>query len=143
MVSKTASEDDLRALFAPYGAVEEVTILRNADGLSRGCAFVKFKTRAEAQAAISALNNSQTMEGCRAPVVVKFADTEKDKAARRFQAAHSQMPFPHMGFAPAPYPYFPQVCGRPQKKKKKKKKKKERREGDAENRRRKKGKKKD
>lgn len=35
--------------------------------------------------AIKAMNQSQTMEGCSSPLVVKFADTQKDKDARRQQ----------------------------------------------------------
>ncbi|GIY97560.1 hypothetical protein CEXT_139281 [Caerostris extrusa] len=36
MLSKTKSEDDVRKLFRPYGKVEQVTILRGRDGLSKG-----------------------------------------------------------------------------------------------------------
>ncbi|XP_058046363.1 CUGBP Elav-like family member 2 isoform X16 [Ahaetulla prasina] len=57
---------------------------------SRGCAFVTFSTRAMAQNAIKAMHQSQTMEGCSSPIVVKFADTQKDKEQRRLQQQLAQ-----------------------------------------------------
>ncbi|XP_029141281.1 CUGBP Elav-like family member 2 [Protobothrops mucrosquamatus] len=79
---------------------EECRILRGPDGLSRvhsfnmessrGCAFVTFSTRAMAQNAIKAMHQSQTMEGCSSPIVVKFADTQKDKEQRRLQQQLAQ-----------------------------------------------------
>ncbi|KAJ7404822.1 hypothetical protein WISP_143374 [Willisornis vidua] len=55
-----------------------------------GCAFVTFSTRAMAQNAIKAMHQSQTMEGCSSPIVVKFADTQKDKEQRRLQQQLAQ-----------------------------------------------------
>ncbi|XP_072530233.1 CUGBP Elav-like family member 2 isoform X4 [Salminus brasiliensis] len=43
-----------------------------------------------AQNAIKAMHQSQTMEGCSSPMVVKFADTQKDKEQRRLQQQLAQ-----------------------------------------------------
>ncbi|XP_066561170.1 CUGBP Elav-like family member 2 isoform X19 [Amia ocellicauda] len=90
MVSKKCNENDIRVMFSPFGQIEECRILRGPDGLSRGCAFVTFSTRVMAQNAIKAMHQSQTMEGCSSPIVVKFADTQKDKEQRRLQQQLAQ-----------------------------------------------------
>uniref|UniRef100_A0A3B4Y6Z4 CUGBP, Elav-like family member 4 n=1 Tax=Seriola lalandi dorsalis TaxID=1841481 RepID=A0A3B4Y6Z4_SERLL len=62
--------------------------------LTRGtpcCAFVKYSSHAEAQAAISALHGSQTMPGASSSLVVKFADTDKERTIRRMQQMAGQM----------------------------------------------------
>ncbi|NWH45889.1 CEL3A protein, partial [Fregata magnificens] len=56
-----------------------------------GCAFVKFQSHAEAQAAIAALHGSRTLPGASSSLVVKFADTEKERGLRRMQQVASQL----------------------------------------------------
>ncbi|XP_030640989.1 CUGBP Elav-like family member 5a isoform X22 [Chanos chanos] len=85
MLNKQQTEEDVYRLFEPYGVIEECTVLRGPDGNSKGCAFVKYSTHAEAQSAISALHGSQTMPGASSSLVVKFADTDKERTIRRMQ----------------------------------------------------------
>ncbi|XP_033937432.1 CUGBP Elav-like family member 5a isoform X4 [Pseudochaenichthys georgianus] len=94
MLNKQQTEEDVYRLFEPYGVIEECTVLRGPDGNSKGCAFVKFSTHTEAQSAISALHGSQTMpifcfsldpQGASSSLVVKFADTDKERTIRRMQ----------------------------------------------------------
>jgi CUG-BP- and ETR3-like factor len=84
MLSKKCTENDVRMMFAPFGQIEECTVLREQNNQSKGCAFVTFTTRPAAQAAVKATHHSQTMEGCRYPLVVKIADTQKEKEAKKF-----------------------------------------------------------
>ncbi|XP_069482971.1 CUGBP Elav-like family member 4 isoform X2 [Ambystoma mexicanum] len=91
MLNKQQSEDDVRLLFEAFGSIEECTILRGPDGNSKGCAFVKYSSHAEAQAAINALHGSQTMPGASSSLVVKFADTDKERTMRRMQQMAGQM----------------------------------------------------
>ncbi|XP_072353352.1 CUGBP Elav-like family member 4 isoform X12 [Scyliorhinus torazame] len=99
MLNKQQSEEDVRRLFEAFGNIEECTILRGPDGNSKGCAFVKFSAHAEAQAAINALHGSQTMpfsfpsafQGASSSLVVKFADTDKERTMRRMQQMAGQM----------------------------------------------------
>ncbi|XP_051837913.1 CUGBP Elav-like family member 6 isoform X8 [Antechinus flavipes] len=91
MLGKQQSEEDVRRLFEPFGQIEECTILRGPDGTSKGCAFVKFGSPAEAQAAINSLHGSQTMPGASSSLVVKFADTDKERTLRRMHQMAGQL----------------------------------------------------
>jgi cold-inducible RNA-binding protein len=52
-----ATEDAVRALFEPFGAVERVNIITDRDtGQPRGFAFVEMSSNGDADRAISALN---------------------------------------------------------------------------------------
>uniref|UniRef100_A0A915E3D9 RRM domain-containing protein n=1 Tax=Ditylenchus dipsaci TaxID=166011 RepID=A0A915E3D9_9BILA len=82
MLSKSMDENDVRGLFKEFGQIEECTILRD-EGRSRGCAFITYCNRACANAAIRKMNQSQTFEGCSKPIVVKFADSQKDKEGKK------------------------------------------------------------
>jgi cold-inducible RNA-binding protein len=54
------AENDLQDLFASAGTVETVSVVRDmATGRARGFAFVEMSSDAEAQQAISQLNESQ------------------------------------------------------------------------------------
>uniref|UniRef100_A0A182MMN7 RRM domain-containing protein n=1 Tax=Anopheles culicifacies TaxID=139723 RepID=A0A182MMN7_9DIPT len=91
MLSKKYNENDVRQLFSGHGSIEECTVLRDPSGQSKGCAFVTFATKQAAIGAIKHLHQSKTMEGCSAPLVVKFADTQKEKDAKRMQQMHSNL----------------------------------------------------
>ncbi|XP_041350785.1 CUGBP Elav-like family member 2 isoform X3 [Gigantopelta aegis] len=85
MLSKKLNENEIRMMFAPFGVIEDCTVLRDSNGQSRGCAFVTYANRQSAQNAIKTMHHSQTMESCSSPVVVKFADTQKEKEAKKLQ----------------------------------------------------------
>ncbi|CAF3017900.1 unnamed protein product, partial [Rotaria sp. Silwood2] len=85
MLNKQMTEENVRTIFEPYGTIEECTILRGPSGDSKGCAFVKFSTHNEAQLAIQNVHGSQTFPGASSSIVVKFADTEKERQLRRMQ----------------------------------------------------------
>ncbi|EDW45910.1 GM26785 [Drosophila sechellia] len=89
MLNKKYTEADVRQLFTGHGTIEECTVLRDQAGQSKGCAFVTFATKQNAIGAIKALHQSQTMEGCSAPLVVKFADTQKEKDQKKMQQIHA------------------------------------------------------
>ncbi|XP_074158270.1 CUGBP Elav-like family member 5 isoform X2 [Sminthopsis crassicaudata] len=91
MLNKQQSEEDVLRLFQPFGVIDECTVLRGPDGNSKGCAFVKFSSHTEAQAAIHALHGSQTMPGASSSLVVKFADTDKERTLRRMQQMVGQL----------------------------------------------------
>jgi len=112
MLNKQQVEEDVRQLFIPYGNIEECTILRDQNGNSKGCAFVKYTSHPEAQAAINALHGSQTMPGASSSLVVKFADSEKERQMRRMQQMSGPLgllnPFTLTQFGA--YGAYAQVC---------------------------------
>lgn len=77
MLPKTADESLLETLFAPYGKIKEVHIIRTPEGEAKGCAFLKFTERASAVRAIEELNERHVVDGAARPLVVKFADTKR------------------------------------------------------------------
>jgi hypothetical protein len=77
-VPAVCTEDMLRPVFMPYGDIIEIKIMRDAPGgRSKGCAWVKYATREEAQAAIDALHEKHTIPPQTNTLQVRFAD---DKA---------------------------------------------------------------
>jgi RNA recognition motif-containing protein len=56
----STSEDELRELFSRAGAVDTVNVVRdNATGRARGFAFVEMASDADAQKAVTELNETQ------------------------------------------------------------------------------------
>ena len=76
-LSTSVTSDDLREAFEAYGQVEDVKIIMDRyTGESRGFAFVRMPTKAEAVAAIDGLNGSE-IKG--RPIVVNEARPRSDK----------------------------------------------------------------
>ncbi|KAL6978445.1 hypothetical protein U1Q18_020113 [Sarracenia purpurea var. burkii] len=89
MLPKNVSDSELSALFSRYGTIKDLQILRGSQQTSKGCAFLKYETKEQALAAIESLSGKHRMEGSTIPLVVKWADTEKERQARRAQKAQS------------------------------------------------------
>jgi RNA recognition motif-containing protein len=75
------TEDQVRALFEPHGAVETVTIVKDRDtGRSRGFAFVEMTSDTEAETARIALNGKLVRER---QLSVNEARPKLDRVERR------------------------------------------------------------
>lgn len=71
------NEHGLWDLFSPHGNILELAILRSK-GVSKGCAFLTYSTRGEAEAAISNMNGRFVLNK---QLVVKFADRKGEDAS--------------------------------------------------------------
>ncbi|KAK4798245.1 hypothetical protein SAY86_030571 [Trapa natans] len=78
-LNKQASEQEVEEIFAPYGRVEDVYLMRDDTRQSRGCGFVKYAQRDMALAAISGLDGIYTMRGCDQPLTVRFAQPKRPR----------------------------------------------------------------
>ncbi|PIA44577.1 hypothetical protein AQUCO_01700284v1 [Aquilegia coerulea] len=90
MLPKNVSDSEVSVLFSKYGTIKDLQILRGSQQTSKGCAFLKYETKEQALAALEAINGKYKIEGSSVPLVVKWADTEKERQARRAQKAQSQ-----------------------------------------------------
>ena len=80
-LSHTATEDDLRNAFAAFGAVSNVTIIKDREtGRPRGFAFVEMSDNGEAATAIQELNLKEINGRA---VTVNEARPKTDRPARR------------------------------------------------------------
>ncbi|CAA7047062.1 unnamed protein product [Microthlaspi erraticum] len=91
MLPKNVTEADVKSLFSNYGTIRDLQILRGAQQTSKGCAFLKYETKEQAVSAMDAINGIHKMEGSSVPLVVKWADTERERHTRRLQKAQSHI----------------------------------------------------
>ncbi|XP_003407300.1 RNA-binding protein 28 isoform X1 [Loxodonta africana] len=84
-LSFKCSEDDLKTIFAQFGAVLEVNIPRKPDGKMRGFAFVQFKNLLEAGKALKGMNmkeiKGRTVAVDWAVAKDKYKDTQSASAS--------------------------------------------------------------
>ncbi|XP_026931209.2 RNA-binding protein 28 isoform X1 [Acinonyx jubatus] len=96
-LSFKCSEDDLRMVFAQYGAVLEVSIPRKPDGKMRGFAFVQFKNLLEAGKALKSMNmkeiKGRTVAVDWAVAKDKYKNTQSASAPgeKRLGAKHQEL----------------------------------------------------
>lgn len=91
MLPRSVKEPEVSALFSKYGNIRELKLLRSLQQTSKACAILNFESKEHARAAIEALNGKRVLlDGSNVTLVVKWADTEKERQARKAQKAQSQ-----------------------------------------------------
>jgi CUG-BP- and ETR3-like factor len=90
MLSRNACEDEVQELFAPFGEIREVYMIRSADGSSKCAAFLRYVHQESAIQAIESLHNNLVMEGSARPLIVKFADNKHQRQQRHFRNVRRQ-----------------------------------------------------
>ncbi|XP_010474968.1 PREDICTED: RNA-binding protein BRN2-like isoform X2 [Camelina sativa] len=91
MLPKNVSEAEVLPLFSVYGTIKDLQILRGSIQTSKGCLFLKYESKQQAVAAMEALNGRHIMEGTNVPLIVKWADTERERQSRRLQRVQSHI----------------------------------------------------
>jgi CUG-BP- and ETR3-like factor len=79
MLPKDVTEEMVFKVFEPYGEIMGVFVIQSTDGYRKGCAFVKFVNRMDAHKAIEELHNKVVFENSDRPLIVKIADSNKEK----------------------------------------------------------------
>lgn len=77
MAPKSAYEEDYKAVFAPFGTPIDIYVIRDRNGFSKGCAFVRYETVKSATDAIEALHDKYIMPGGFRTLVVTIADDRR------------------------------------------------------------------
>jgi len=99
------TEEQLKALFSIFGKVEECRVMKDKKtGRSKQIGFVRFSMMHEATAALKRMNGSRLSPES-PPLIVKYAESESQKSARR---AQNFVPSPRVA---TPYFSFPQQVG--------------------------------
>uniref|UniRef100_A0A8C9J7B4 CUGBP Elav-like family member 5 n=1 Tax=Panthera tigris altaica TaxID=74533 RepID=A0A8C9J7B4_PANTA len=80
MLNKQQSEEDVLRLFQPFGVIDECTVLRGPDGSKSWLPASFFPSLLAA-----------ALQGASSSLVVKFADTDKERTLRRMQQMVGQL----------------------------------------------------
>jgi CUG-BP- and ETR3-like factor len=70
--------------------LSQVFLMREKDGRSKGCAFVRYYSQQDADRACETLHNTVALPGCLRALVVKYADSEP--RASKQQPSHGAVP---------------------------------------------------
>lgn len=73
------TESDVEVFFSDFGEIIDVQILRDKNGIHKGCAFVKFASMTKAEKTIEKIDNKIEMPGSNVPIKIKWADGEPER----------------------------------------------------------------
>ncbi|KAJ4453698.1 putative RNA-binding protein BRN1 [Paratrimastix pyriformis] len=75
-VPRQMTEQDLKPIFEPFGNILEVVVIKDKmSGQSKGCAFVVYSTKAEADNCMAGLHMKVTLPGAASLIQVKYAES--------------------------------------------------------------------
>ncbi|XP_066460776.1 CUGBP Elav-like family member 5 isoform X2 [Eleutherodactylus coqui] len=112
-IPRNLEEKDLKPLFEQFGKIYELTVLKDRyTGMHKGCAFLTYCARDSAIKAQTALHEQKTLPGgASSSLVVKFADTDKERTLRRMQQMVGQLGIftPSLALPISPYSAYAQA----------------------------------
>ncbi|EFN54356.1 hypothetical protein CHLNCDRAFT_135626 [Chlorella variabilis] len=87
-IPTSCTEEDLVPVFAGYGEIEKVSLVRGPDNKSRGCCMVQFKRWADAERAMLDVNGTSPLEsGKGRPLVCHFANPRRTMGSQMSETA--------------------------------------------------------
>lgn len=89
-LDETSNEEEIRALFGGYGELKEVVMLKGRDGKSKRSCFVKYFTKASAEASLEALNGKHKDKESPTMLVVRYARDKPQNSGGGFQQQSQQ-----------------------------------------------------
>ncbi|ORM41161.1 Flowering time control protein FCA [Babesia sp. Xinjiang] len=78
-IPKNGDEAMVREIFEPFGTLEDVFVMKDQSGASKGCAFVKMAYKEQGLHAIRTLDGMKQLDGCSRPMEVRFAESKANK----------------------------------------------------------------
>jgi RNA recognition motif-containing protein len=75
-IPKIWKEEEILEFFQQFGKVQDAQIIRDPQGIHRGCAFITFLSITEADITMTALNEAFFLPGSTAKLQLKWADGE-------------------------------------------------------------------
>jgi len=89
MISRNTTKEDLEMMFARHGSI--IQIAMQVDSCQRRCGLLSFENRADAAAAVSALDRTVKFPDCPTSMVVYFAGSQEERlfGSRRPERAMS------------------------------------------------------
>ncbi|CAJ1021371.1 RNA recognition motif. (a.k.a. RRM, RBD, or RNP domain), putative [Leishmania lindenbergi] len=109
-VPAVCTEDQLRPLFAQFGSLLEIKIMREPNGRSKGSAWVRYESEESAQRAISSLNEKHVVPPQTNPLRVQFAAPSTNRMSQVSQpqplSALSTIMPPSAVMQPQPQPNY-------------------------------------
>jgi RNA recognition motif-containing protein len=94
MVTREATEEDIHNVFAPFGHIEDIFLIKK-DGQATGACFVKYDSLEACDAAIQELDGRHTFPGANRPVNVKYAAAAGSRGRRGEPEPHPAPVYDH------------------------------------------------
>jgi RNA recognition motif-containing protein len=108
-----STEEDMRALFGPFGTVADCFMLKTSEGASKRSCFIKFENKADTDKAVAAINGKVTDKNSPKALVVRYAE-KKQKPMGSTPGPYGAPPPPQRPRYPQQHQQGPYGYGQPQ-----------------------------
>lgn len=89
-LDQSTTDEELSEMFAAFGTVKEACVIRDRERKSKRSGFVKYYSKANANAAIAGMHDRVTDKSARSPLAVRFARPKAAPPAEQFGNSFAQ-----------------------------------------------------